>query len=185
MVQISPLAQPSHLPEWLVARGFTKERNWAKVYRGNDPAPSVTTDLRIELIGKELADAFADVALNVFELPQELRLLVNGTVGKPGWYHYLAFDGKQPVSAAAMFEKDDIGWLGFGCTLESHRKRGGQGAMFARRIQDGLLHGCKWFITETDEETPADPNPSYRNMLRTGFELAYMRYNYIYEPSIS
>lgn len=94
MAQISPLAQPSHLPEWLNARGFTKGRNWAKVYRGNEPAPSVATDLRIETIGEKQADAFADVALAAFGMPQELRLLVNGNVGKLGWHHYLAFDGK-------------------------------------------------------------------------------------------
>jgi hypothetical protein len=84
-----------------------------------------------------------------------------------------------------MFVKDDVGWLGFGSTLESHRKRGGQGAMFERRIQDGLLLGCKWFVTETGEDTPEDPNPSYHNMLRTGFELAYLRPNYVHQPPTS
>jgi hypothetical protein len=182
MAQISPLAQPSHLPAWLNARGFTKGRNWAKVYRGNEPSPFIPTDLRIELIGKEQAEAFADVALTVFEMPSELRPIINGNVGKSGWNHYLAFDGEQPVSAAAMFVKDEIGWLGFGSTLESHRKRGGQGAMFARRIQDGLSLGCKWFVTETGEDTPEDPNPSYHNMLRLGFELAYLRPNYVQQP---
>lgn len=183
MAQISPLAQPSQIPDWLIARGFTKGRNWAKVYRGNESAPSVPTDLRIELIRKEQADAFADVALTAFGMPEELRLLVGGNVGRPGWHHYLAFDGKKPVSAAAMFVKENIGWLGFGSTLESHRKRGGQGALFARRIQDGVSLGCNWFVTETGEDTPEDPNPSYHNMLRTGFKLAYMRPNYIHQPA--
>jgi hypothetical protein len=182
MAQVSPLAEPAQLPEWLNARGFTRGHNWAKVYRANEPAPSVPTDLRVESIGKDLADAFADVALTAFGMPPELRPLVNGNVGKPGWHHYLAFDGKQPVSAAAMFVSGDVGWLGFGSTLESHRKRGGQGAMFARRIKDGLALGCKWFVTETGEDTPESPNPSYHNMLRTGFKLAYLRPNYIHQP---
>ena len=182
MVQVSPLAQPSQLPEWLNARGFTKDRNWAKVYRGNESCPSVPTDLRIESIGIEHADAFAEVALTAFGMPPEFRPLVNSIVSKPGWHHYLAFDGEQPVSAAAMFVKDDVGWLGFGSTLESHRKRGGQGAMFERRIKDGLSLGCKWFVTETGEDTPEDPNPSYHNMLRTGFKLAYLRPNYVHQP---
>ena len=182
MAQISPSAQPTLLPDWLNARGFTKGRNWAKVYRGNEPAPFVPTDLRIESIGKEQAEAFADVALTVFEMPPELRPIVNGSVGRPGWHHYLAFDGEHPVSAAAMFVKDDIGWLGFGSTLDTHRRRGGQGALFSRRIQDGLALGCKWFVTETGEDTLEDPNPSYHNMLRSGFELAYLRPNYVHEP---
>ena len=175
MAQISPLAQVNDVPEWLEARGFAKGRNWAKVYRGNASAPSVPTDLRVESIGGEQADAFADVSLPAFGMPPELRPLITGVVGKTGWCHYLAFDEEQPVAAGAMFVSADVAWLGFGCTLDSHRNRGAQGAMFARRIQDGLQHGCKWFVTETGEDTPDAPNPSYRNMLRTGFELAYRR----------
>jgi hypothetical protein len=185
MAQVSPLAEPAQLPEWLNARGFTRGRNWAKVYRGNEPDPSILTDLRVETIGGEHADAYADIALAAFEMPPELRPLIIGNVGKPGWHHYLAFDGEQPVSAAAMFVSGDVGWLGFGSTLESHRKHGGQGAMFTRRIKDGLVLGCKWFVTEAVEDTPESPNPSYHNMLRAGFELAYLRPNYVHQPPTS
>jgi hypothetical protein len=182
MAQICPLAQPSHITDWLNSRGFTRGRNWAKVYRGNEPAPSVPSDLRIQSIGTEYADAFADVAITAFEMPPELSPFIKGIIGKPGWYHYLGFDGDQPVSAATMYIKDDTAWLGFGSTLESHRKRGGQGAMFARRIDDGIKLGCKWFVTETGEDTPENPNPSYHNMLRAGFKLAYLRPNYLHQP---
>jgi hypothetical protein len=185
MAQVSPLAQPAQYSEWLAARGFKPSRNWAKVYRGNEPAPTISTDLRVEKIEKDQADAYANVALSVFEMPPALRPLVKGNVGKPGWHHYLAFDGEKPVSAAAMFVNGEVGWLGFGSTLKKYRKRGGQGAMFARRIQDGLASGCKWFVTETGEDTPEDPNPSYHNMLRSGFKLAYLRRNYVHQPPAS
>jgi hypothetical protein len=184
IAQISPFAQPSAIPEWLAARGFAKGRNWAKMYRSNDPAPAPPTDLRIESIEQEHADDFANVALTAFEMPSELLPMVAGIVGKPGWHVYLAFDKDQPVSTAAMYVNGEIGWIGFGSTLESHRKRGGQGAMFARRIQDGLALGCKWFITETGEDTPESPNPSYHNMLRAGFKLAYLRPNYIHQSAV-
>jgi hypothetical protein len=179
MAQISPQARPAQLPEWLNARGFVRGSNWAKAYRGDDPAPVVPTDLRVEPIGQEYADAFADVALTAFSMPQKLHPLMTGNIGKPGWCHYLAFDGNQPVATAAMFISGDVGWLGFGSTLESHRKHGGQGALLARRIKDGLALGCQWFITETAEDLPEALNPSYHNMLRTGFKLAYLRPNYI------
>ena len=181
MAQISPLAQPPQLADWLTARGLTKGNHWAKVYRGNEPAPSVPTDLRIESIGTEHANAYADVILRAFEMPPELGPFLSGNLGKTGWHHYIAFEGTQPVAAAAMFVSGEIGWLGFGSTLESHRKRGGQGAMFARRIQDGLALGCRWFVTETGEDTPESPNPSYHNMLRAGFKLAYLRPNYVHQ----
>ena len=185
IAQVSPLAQPSQLPEWLAARGLKPGRNWAKMYRGNEPAPSISTDLRVEKIGEDQADAFADVTLPVWSMPPAGRPLVKGNVGKPGWHHYLAFDGKKPVATAAMYINGETGWLGFASTLKKYRKRGGQGAMFARRIGDGLALGCKWLVTETGEDTPEDPNPSYHNMLRSGFKLAYLRRNYVHLSPMS
>lgn len=183
MAQISPLAQPSLLPIWLERRGFKRGRNWAKVYRGSEPPISVPTEMRVEAIGIDDADVFANIALSAFEMPAELRPLVKGPMGKPGWHHYLACDGDQPVSAGAMYISGEIAWLGFGSTLATHRNRGGQGAVFSRRIEDGLNLGCKWFITETGEDTPEVPNPSFHNMVRHGFKLAYLRPNYIYQET--
>ncbi len=42
----------------------------------------------------------------------------------------------------------------------------------ARRIRDAAALGCRWMITETGEDLPQQPNPSYHNMLRTGFLLS-------------
>ncbi len=183
-VQLSPLAEPAQLVDWLKTRGFTHGSNWAKMIRDNAPAPAVQTDLRVEAIGREQAGILTEVAITAFGMPPQLRHLVGGCVGKPGWHHYVGFDGEQPVSAAAMFVSGEVCWLGFGSTLTSHRKRGGQAAMFARRIQDGLALGCKWFITEAAEDTPESPNPSYHNMLRAGFRLAYLRPNYVRKATL-
>ena len=181
MAQISPHSQPSQLPIWLEMRGFKRGRNWSKVYRGNEPPINVPTELHVEAIGIEHADIFADIALAAFEMPAALRPLVKGPMGRQGWHHYLAFDGNQPVSAGAMYVSGEVAWLGFGSTLVTHRNRGGQGAVFARRIADGLNLGCKWFVAETGEDTPESPNPSFHNMLRHGFTLAYQRLNYLYK----
>lgn len=181
MVQLSPAARPPALPEWLTARGFARRNNWAKMYRGTEPAAAAATDLRIERVGREYADVSAEIMLTAFEMPLELRPLMCSTIGRPGWVHFLAFDGRHPVAAAAMYVLDDVAWLGFGCTLESHRGRGAQGGLFACRIEEGLRRGVKWFVTETGEDSPEDPNPSYRNMLRAGFQLAYMRPNYVHD----
>lgn len=185
MAQVSPLAQPAQCPEWLAARGFTPSRNWAKVYRGNEPAIVISTDLRVEKIGADQAEAYADVVLAAFSMPPFLRPLVKGNVGQPGWDHYLAFEGEKPVSAAAMFVNGEVAWLGFGSTLKKYRKHGGQSALFTSRIEAGRALGCEWFVTETGEDTPEDPNPSFHNMLRTGFQLAYLRRNYVHQPPAS
>ncbi len=184
MAQVSPMSQPPLVTTWLEKRGFKLGRNWVKMYRGNEPPIEAPSELRVEAIGIEHADVFADIALSAFEMPAELRPLVQGPMGKQGWHHYLAFDGDQPVSAGAMFISGEIAWLGFGSTLVTHRNRGGQGAVFARRITDGLKLGCKWFVTETGEDTPDSPNPSYHNMIRHGFKLAYLRPNYIYKEPV-
>lgn len=52
----------------------------------------------------------------------------------------------------------------------------------ARRINDAIAAGCKLIGTETGDDTPDDPNPSYHNMLRTGFTLAYRRPNFLWQP---
>jgi hypothetical protein len=181
MAQVSPLAQPDQLPEWLAARGLKPSRNWAKMYRGNDPAPVIHTDLRLELVGKDQADAFGDLVITTFEVPAMLQPIMKCTVGQPGWYSYLAYDGEKPVACTSMHIRGDVAWLGNMGTLEKFRKRGAQGALFARCIRDGLALGVKWFITETGEDTPEDPNPSYHNMLRNGFQLAYLRRNYVHQ----
>lgn len=180
-VQVSPSVQPADLPACLEARGLSRRDNWAKVYRGVEPAPLVPTDLQIRCIGPEYAAAFAGVACTAFEMPDSLCPWFKSPIGRPGWRHYLAWDGDTPVATGAMYIRDQVGWLGWGSTLPSHRRRGAQGAMMAHRIQDGIELGCRWFITETGEDTPGRPNPSYHNMVRTGFELAYQRPNYIFK----
>ena len=179
--QVGPLAQPAQLPDWLLARGFRKGRNWAKMFRGNEPVLAESTDLRVERIGIEQAEAYASVVLPAYGITPLYRALVKGIVGKPGWYHYLAFIGEKAVSAAAMFIKGETAWLGFMGTLSRYRGHGGQSAMLARRLEDGLAHDCKWFFTETDEETPKRPNPSFRNLQKWGFKLAYQRRNYYHQ----
>jgi hypothetical protein len=185
VIPISPSAQPAQLTKWLSARGFVEGDNWVKMYRGNEPPPSVQADFRIEAIGTDDAAAFGDIATRGFRVPPQLAPTFSGTVGRPGWHHYLGYDGERPVATAGMFKKGDVAWFGMSSTLESHRKRGAQSAMFARYIQDGLTLGCNWFVTETWEETPESHNSSYRNMLRAGFELAYLRRNYVHKSPSS
>jgi GNAT superfamily N-acetyltransferase len=180
MVQLVPSARPAVLPVWLEARGIRPADNWVKVIRGPEPPPPVPTDLRVELIGPEGAPDHARIASEVFGVPLEFEPWLVAGVGRPGWTHYLAYDGDLPAATAALFVKDEVAWLGIGATLPPHRRRGGQGALLARRIQDAAAAGCKWLVTETwQEHPPQHPNPSYHNMLRMGFELAYVRGNYL------
>jgi hypothetical protein len=97
-------------------------------------------------------------------------------------YGYIAYDGDVPAGSGLLLVSGKIGGLFSGATLPEYRRRGLQGAIMTQRIRDGLDLGCDWFSTETGEETQQNPNSSYHNMLRTGFELAYLRPNYVYQP---
>jgi hypothetical protein len=180
-IQVSPIASPPELVDWLAVRSLTRRDNWAKVYRRSDSQIVIATDLRIETIGVSDAPDYARVVCAAFGMPDQLRPWIESGVGRPGWLHYLGFDGERPVAAAALFMRDGVGWLGVGCTLPSHRRRGAQGALMAQRIRDAAANGCEWVITETGEDVPEYPNPSFHNMVRTGFVLAYQRPNFIWE----
>jgi hypothetical protein len=177
---LSPHATPPDLRVWFEDRGFVPSRNWVKLWHDLRELPTASTDLRIEVVGPERADDFARISvIEAYGFPPEIAPAVWATMGRPGWRHYLGFDGDTPVSSGAMRVQDGIAWLGFGATTEGYRRRGGQSAMFARRLQDARDAGCRLAIAETGEESPDSPNPSYHNMLRAGFQLAYARRNWV------
>jgi len=179
-MQIAPIAQPPTLPTWLTQHGYRQTDNWVKMIRTPDLAISVPTSLRVEQITPEHALDFARVAAASFGMPPNIIPWMVALVGRPGWQHFVGYDGDSPVAAGAIYIHNRIGWLGIGGTLPSHRKRGAQGAIMAHRIRAAAEAGCQWVVTETGDDHPKYPNPSYHNMLRTGFELAYRRRNHIF-----
>lgn len=182
-VPVAPQAQPPELTGWLERRGFPVSRRWPKLWRSlaELPEPPATT-LRIESIGRDRAEDFATIVTAAFEFAEELRPAWRQTVGRVGWMHYLGFDRDEPVAAGAMYVLDDVAWLGFGATLAAARGRGGQSAIFHRRLTDARAAGCRLAFTETGPDTPEEPNPSFRNMIRLGFQVGYDRPNYVRRP---
>ncbi len=181
-VQVSPFAHPPALPDWLRSHGLAPRGNRAIVYRSaQPPPPQAKTNLRVEMIGPADGSRFAEIACGVFDMPSELQPWLAATVNRDGWLHYMAFDSARPVACAALFVDGNVGWLGWAATLEPDRNRGAQSALMERRVNDGVAMGCDWFVSECAEETPGHPNPSYHNLLRNGFQLAYLRPNWMRE----
>ena len=180
VVQLVPAVEVAPLTEWLAAAGYAPSRRWVKLFHDLVVIPEPATDLRIERIGPERAADLAAVCLAAFEMPPVFTPLLEPIVGQPGWSHYVGYDGDAPVTAGAMYVAEGVGWLGWGSTLESHRGRGGQSAIFTARMRDARDQGCRMVVTETGEEDEQDPvNHSYRNMVRLGFQLAYARRNWV------
>jgi hypothetical protein len=182
MVQVVPDAETPALRAALEARGLRRLDNWVKLTRRAEPPPPIETDLRVAEIGPASAEAAGAVMAAAFGIPATSGPLLTGVIGRPAWRGYAAFDGDEPVAAALLFVHEGVGAMAGAGTLPTHRRRGAQGALMARRIRDGLAMGCRAFVSETFEETAETPNPSFRNMLRAGFELAYRRRNYVWFP---
>jgi len=168
----------SAFADWARAAGLVRRGRWAKMIRGREAPPAASTSLRITDAGPRHADAFAAAALGGFGMPPALAPWLVALAHRPGWRTYVGWDGDTPVSAAALRITADTAWCGLGATLPAHRNRGGQSALFVRRIADALDAGCRAIVTETGEDTPKAPNPSYRNMVRAGFRLAHFRDNW-------
>ena len=184
IIHAAPGAEPAELVPWMQALGYVEGARWVKLWRRLDDLPTHSSSMRIERIDESSAEVFTDVCLAAFEMPAAVGGLVSATVGRAGWVHYLGFDGETAVSTAAMHLADGVSWLGYGATREDHRGRGWQTAMFRRRLEDAREMGCRLAVTETGEETERNPvNHSYRNMLRTGFQLAYARQNWVRLPA--
>lgn len=90
----------------------------------------------------------------------------------------MSFAGDVPAGTGALLLKDGVAHLDWGVTHPEFRRRGGQSAVLARRIGDALALGCDLLVTTTGEAVPGDPQHSYNNILRTGFEEAYLRENW-------
>jgi GNAT superfamily N-acetyltransferase len=64
-------------------------------------------------------------------------------------------------------------------TLPEHRRHGVQNALFAARIARARELGLTTLVTSTAERLAGRTNFSYRNIERAGFQLVYVRPNWI------
>ncbi len=180
-VQMAPGTQPSLLPEWLRSRGLFHYNNWVKLTRTTEDQPRIVTDLTVERIGAGRSHEFAAIVARGFGLPDATRPWISATVGRPAWRQYLALDDGVPVAGGALYVEGSAGWLGFAATDPAHRGRGAQSALLARRIADAKSLGVKRLVVETAEDKTDRRAPSFHNLRRLGFELAYVRPNYLWK----
>jgi GNAT superfamily N-acetyltransferase len=162
----------------LRARGYEPGYAWMKFVRAAEPDASARTDLRLEVVGADRAGDFAAAVVGGFGMPARMAGVAASVVGRPGWTCLVAYDAARPVGAGALFVTGDQGWLGLGATLPDARGRGAQSAILAARVRLAAGQGAATVTTETGVREPGRPEPSYRNILRAGFEEAYERPNW-------
>ncbi|MDX1655484.1 MAG: GNAT family N-acetyltransferase [Candidatus Competibacteraceae bacterium] len=177
-LHLHPQARPAQLRGWLEDAGLVRTRSWMKFSRDLSPPPQLQSELRVEPIGPEHAEDFARIVAFGFDFTDAALPCLAALVGRPDWHIYMSFAGDQPAGTGALLVRDGIGWLDWAATHPDHRRKGGQGALLARRIRDAAELGCRMLFTATGEEVPGDPQHSYKNILRVGFQEAYLRENY-------
>jgi hypothetical protein len=183
ILQLCPLAIDAVAAAAIEARKLKARNRHAKLWRRPDPLLTAVTDLRIAKIDRSCAELYGFVAAQAYGDPPILSAGHSATIGQKDWRHYLAFDGDRPVATAALYIVGSAAWCGFAATISSDRGRGAHCALLAARVRDAAAEGCDVVVCETAEETPERPNPSFRNMRRMGFEVAYFRTNYMWSAT--
>jgi hypothetical protein len=161
----------------LAERGYKAGYPWHKFVRGLGPLEA-RTELSIEDARSPLD--FGRTVAGGFGLPEPVAAWFARLVGRPAWHCFVGYDGDDAVSAGALFADGETGWFGLGATLPTARGRGGQGGLFMARVARARELGLSLLVTETGAPRDGQPGPSYRNMLRAGFEFVYERPNYLH-----
>jgi hypothetical protein len=197
-IELSPAAQPAELPTWMKARRLRKAFPAQVLIRGNAAPPdryaawAKATGLRVVTVGPEHAQALARLCCDNFGMPDALLpLLAVGCVA-PGWRRWLALDGDVPVGGSLSFVApspgsdqsgpETLGWLGWTSVAVSHRGRWVHAGIVAKQLEDCHAAGCDWVTTETAASTPEKPDAAHHNLRNFGFQDAYLRPVYVYQP---
>jgi hypothetical protein len=179
--QVAPVAGTADLGARLEKLGLRHYNNWIRLRRDVEDLPdSPESGLAVRPIGPEHAETFSRIVADAFGYPPAVAPLTGCVIGRSGWTHYMAYEGEEPIGAAAMYLNGEAAWFGFAATTAGRRGRGAQTALVIRRLRDAQAAGCRWVSVETAEQTSEHQAPSYRNLVRLGFSVAYRRPNYLW-----
>ena len=177
-VHLHPESQPPGIRDWLRDAGLERARGWMKFKRGREAPPPPRTDLDVRPVERRDMPAFARILADAFDLGAECNDWIETFVNAEGWHLYMSFDGDEPAGTGGLYVRDGVGLCDMGATAPAFRRRGSQSALLHRRIADAIEMGCRLIVTETGEEVDGDPQHSYKNILRMGFEEDVVRENW-------
>lgn len=164
---------------WLREHGFEPAYAWMKFVRDPHPPRFPAPDgVEVIELGSGDEEPFGAIAAVGFGLPAWGAEFFARLPGRPGWRCYVARVEGKAQACAAMLVEDGLAEFGVAATLEEARGQGCQTALLHRRICDAAEAGCHTLFVETGERVPDRPSASYRNILRAGFEEAYLRPNW-------
>jgi hypothetical protein len=178
-VPVAPAASTTEEVEsWLRARDHELGYAWMKFVRDAHPPRFAAPDVEVVELSSGEEAPFGAIAAAGFGLPAWGAEFFAHLPGRPDWHCYVARVDGRSQACAAMLIDGDVAEFGVAATLEPARGRGAQLALLHRRILDAAAAGCETLFVETGERVPDRPSASYRNILRAGFEEAYLRPNW-------
>lgn len=179
-VSLTPgLPRTATAEAWLRENGFEPSYAWMKFVRDPHPPRFPEPDgIEVVELGSPDEAPFGTIAALGFGMPAWGAEFFAHLPGRPGWHCYVARIGGEAQACGAMLIADGVAELGIGATLEEARGRGCQTALLSRRISDAAAADCRTLLVETGERVPDRPAASYRNILKAGFEEAYLRPNW-------
>jgi hypothetical protein len=158
----------------LAAAGYAPGPSWMRFVRdAHEPRFKVADDIEVVEVDGEDAP-FATIAALGLGLPAWAASLFAPLPALPAWRCYVARVDGEPLACAALLLDGEVAEFGVAATLESGRRRGCQLALLRRRIEDAAAAGASTLFVETGERVPGRPSTSYGNVLRAGFEEAYL-----------
>lgn len=178
-LHVQPWVRPAKTWNWLFEAGMKRDRGWTQFIRGPQMIAPVTTELRVARIGQAYAEDFGRIAAQGFGLSEAAIPAVAAMVGMPGWHHFMTFSGDRPVGAAALRVHKELAWFDWAATDPQYRRLGSQTTLLVHRIQTAVELGCRMLVTETGEAVRGDPQHSFRNLMRAGFNPTHTRENFV------
>ena len=164
-VWLSPGPNMDVVRRWLKGSGLCRIRRtgYPTLCRSHASPLSFKTDLEIREVSVDEIEQARDYLGDTL-WPEYAR-----SAGSDGFFHYMAYDDGRPVAIAALCIFEGLGYLMAAATAETHRKRGAQQALIAKRVERAEQIGCSIMVSETLYML----EHSYRNLQRAGFQEAY------------
>jgi hypothetical protein len=143
------------------------------------PAAPEGRDLRVEEVGREGADEWAEYLQRVYRL--EAGPWLHALLGRSGWHQYVAREDGRVVAARCMhLAHDGTAWLGMdgpvpGIMTADHEP---DAALCAAIVRDGLARGARRFIADIEARAERMDTPAYAHFGALGFRRPYVRTHY-------
>src|SRR5262245_1721943 len=109
-IQVAPDAQPAHFAGLMESRGVQPSAAWVKFMGPAPTIPEIATDLRVERLDPADAQAFAEVVVTSFGMPDGLMVdWIADQARRQDWAAFGAWDGDTIVAGALLYINGDVG----------------------------------------------------------------------------